>query len=238
VSALFISDLHLDAGRPDIGRRLSFCLAAARGRVRQLYILGDLFEAWIGDDGADAAATRVAEQLAAFAAQDAEIFFIRGNRDFLLGPDFAARCRMRLLPDPCVVELEGEPTLLMHGDSLCLGDATYQAFRTQTRDIAWQQAFLAQPLAARQAFAEQARAASRMHQQGLAQEITDVDPEAVAATLRQFGIRRLIHGHTHRPAVHEFSVNGQPCRRIVLGDWYEQGSQLWVDAGGVRLESF
>jgi len=148
---------------------------------------------------------------------------------------------MAILPDPAVVMLHGKPTLLMHGDLLCTDDVAYQAFRAQTRNPQWQAGFLCKPLAARLAFAQQARAASKAHQgglqaQGTMETITDVSAATVNATLARFGIDTLIHGHTHRPAVHEIAVEGRPCRRIVLGDWYEQGSVLWVDADGARLQ--
>ena len=163
---------------------------------------------------------------------------LRGNNDFLQGEAYGHTARMSILPDPSVVVLEGGPAVLMHGDTLCTDDKAYQAFRTQTRDPKWQAQFLAQPLAARIAFAQQARAASQAHQSGLKREglmeaITDVAPATVDATMARFGIPRLIHGHTHRPKVHE-EAHGT---RIVLGDWYEQGSVLRVDRGGATLSA-
>ena len=165
------------------------------------------------------------------------VYLMRGNRDFLYGPRMAERCGATLLPDPCVVDLHGTPTLLMHGDLLCTDDTAYQAFRRQVRDPAWQQNFLAQPLAARQAFAAQARAASREHQQGASESIMDVTPAAVAETMARFGVSRLIHGHTHRPAMHALLVDERPAQRIVLGDWYDQGSLLRVSPDGLVLET-
>lgn len=172
------------------------------------------------------------------------VYFIRGNRDFLVGDAFARRAGMRILPDPAVVMLYGKPAILMHGDLLCTGDVAYQAFRAQTRNPAWQAQFLAQPLAARLAFAAQARAASAAHQGGMKQNdraqfetLTDVTPATVDATLAQFGIDTLIHGHTHRPAIHDLAVGDRTCRRIVLGDWYEQGSVLRVEPDGMALDS-
>src|SRR5690606_38829504 len=144
------------------------------------------------------------------------VFLMRGNRDFLFGPRMAEHCRATLLPDPCVLELYGQPTLLMHGDLLCSDDSAYQAFRRQVRDPAWQARFLAQPLEARKAFAAQARAASQAHQQGVSEAITDVTPATVEATMRRYGVHRLIHGHTHRPAIHHLLLDGQPATRIVL----------------------
>jgi UDP-2,3-diacylglucosamine hydrolase len=170
------------------------------------------------------------------------VFFMRGNRDFLVGDAYAERARMTILADPAVVMLQGQPVLLMHGDTLCTDDAAYQAFRAQSRDPAWQARFLGQPLDARLAFAKDARAASRAHQAGLAQQgtmetITDVAPATVADAFRRYGTDVLIHGHTHRPAVHALEVDGRARRRIVLGDWYEQGSALRVDGASMRLEN-
>ena len=238
MTTLFISDLHLDPERPAITELFGrFVDGEARG-ADALYILGDLFEAWVGDDDPSETGAFVANRLSALAKSGVPVSFLRGNRDFLVGEAFARRAGMHILPDPAVVMLHGKPTLLMHGDLLCTDDAAYQQFRTQTRDPDWQARFLSQPLAARIAFAAQARAASRAHQSGLQAQgtmetITDVAPAAVASTFARYGIGAMIHGHTHRPAVHE----GEGGTRIVLGDWYEQGSVLRVDEGGARLES-
>jgi UDP-2,3-diacylglucosamine hydrolase len=238
MTTLFISDLHLDAERPAITELFGgFIDGEARG-ADALYILGDLFEAWVGDDDPSPTGAFVAARLRALRDAGVPVYFIRGNRDFLLGDDYARRAGMTILPDPAVVVLHGKPTLLMHGDLLCTDDTAYQQFRAQTRDPAWQARFLAQPLPARIAFARQARAASRAHQSGLQSQgtmevITDVAPATVEATLRRYGIDTLIHGHTHRPGMHDETAG----RRIVLGDWYEQGSVLRVDRGGARLSS-
>jgi UDP-2,3-diacylglucosamine hydrolase len=162
-------------------------------------------------------------------------FFIHGNRDFLLGDAYARRARMTLLPDPCVIEIEGERVLLMHGDTLCTDDAPYQAFRAQSRDSAWQRAFLARPLVERQAFAAQAREESQRYTRAAAEGITDVNSRAVVAALRARDVLRLIHGHTHRPAQHRLDMGGTPAERIVLGDWYEQGSVLRAEEGSAPL---
>jgi UDP-2,3-diacylglucosamine hydrolase len=232
MSTLFVSDLHLDAGRP---AATACFLDLLRGPARQadaLYILGDLFEAWLGDDERSPLADSVAEGLHALADSGVPIAFIRGNRDFLLGHDYAGRCRKRLLPDPCVIDLYGEPTLLLHGDLLCTDDAAYQAFRRQVRDPAWQAGFLAQPLDARRAFAAQARAASASHQSEVGDGITDVSPATVEATFARYGIRRMIHGHTHRPQLHRLSVAGSERERVVLADWYGRGEVLAVAPDG------
>ena len=238
MATLFISDLHLDAERPQITELFGkFIDDEARG-ADALYILGDLFEAWVGDDDPSEAGNFVAAKLRALSDSGVPVSFIRGNRDFLLGDDYARRAGMTVLPDPAVVMLHGKPTLLMHGDLLCTDDVAYQQFRAQTRNPQWQTQFLAQPLPARLAFAQQARAASKAHQSGLQAQgsmetITDVTPATVDATFARYGINRIIHGHTHRPAVHAHDGRS----RIVLGDWYEQGSVLRVDDTGIRLDT-
>lgn len=237
MSLLFVSDLHLDAARPATTRAFLDLLAGEARRAEALYILGDLFEAWVGDDDPGEPGASVCAALNELSASGVPVFLMRGNRDFLYGQRMAQRCGATLLPDPCVVSLYGVPTLLMHGDLLCTGDTAYQAFRRQVRDPAWQQQFLAQPLAARQAFAAQARAASREHQQGASESIMDVTPAAVAETMARFGVNRLIHGHTHRPAMHALLVDERPAQRVVLGDWYDQGSLLRVSPDGRVLET-
>jgi len=235
MTTLFVSDLHLDASRPRITRLFAEFVRDEASHANALYILGDMFEAWIGDDADDDTGDEVAAALAALHARGVPSFFIHGNRDFLLGDAYARRARMTLLPDASVVEIEGEPTLLMHGDTLCTDDAPYQAFRAQAHAPAWQRAFLVRPLDERRAFAAQARAESQRYTRSIGDAITDVNAAAVASTLRTHGVRRLIHGHTHRPAQHRFELDGMPVERIVLGDWYEQGSVLRCDAGACRL---
>lgn len=237
MTTLFVSDLHLDASRPGITRLFLDFLAGEARQAQALFVLGDLFEAWVGDDEPGEPGASVCAALKALADSGVPVFLMRGNRDFLFGPGIAARCGATLLPDPCVVDLHGQPTLLMHGDLLCTDDTAYQAFRRQVRDPAWQAQFLAQPLEARHAFAAKARAASREHQQGVSETITDVTPAAVAAVMARHGVDRLVHGHTHRPAVHSLLVDDRPATRIVLGDWYDQGSVLRVDADGLRLDA-
>lgn len=236
MTTLFISDLHLDVSRPHITRLFIDFVRTEAARAKALYILGDLFEAWIGDDVEDETATQVAEALAGLHARGVPCFFIQGNRDFLLGDAYARRARMTVLPDPSVIEIEGERVLLMHGDTLCTDDAPYQAFRSQAHAPAWQRAFLGRPIAERQAFAAQARAESKRYTRSVDDAITDVNADAVGAALRAHGVQRLIHGHTHRPAVHQLNTAlGEPAERIVLGDWYEQGSVLRASGGGFAL---
>ncbi|WDS35979.1 UDP-2,3-diacylglucosamine diphosphatase [Pseudoxanthomonas sp.] len=243
MTTLFISDLHLDAARPAITTLFLEFLQREAISAEALYILGDLFEAWVGDDDPSELATQVAQGIRAVSDAGVPVFFIRGNRDFLVGTDYAQRCGMRILPDPAVVVLYGKPTLIGHGDLLCTSDVAYQAVRAQTRDPAWQAYMLSQPLAARIAFAAQARAASAAHQGGMKgdnakfETLTDVTPAEVEATFVRYGVDRMIHGHTHRPAVHELTAGGTTCTRIVLGDWYEQGSVLRMTAEGFELQS-
>jgi len=236
MATLFISDLHLDAERPDITALFGRFVDEEARSADALYILGDLFEAWVGDDDPSETGAYVAQRLRGLREAGVPVYFMRGNRDFLLGDAYARRAGVTILPDPSVVMLHGRPTLLMHGDTLCSDDVDYQQFRAQTRDPDWQRQFLAQPLEARLAFAQQARAASQTRQAGLKAQgamdaITDVTPATVDSSFARFGVDSMIHGHTHRPAVHEHAGG----RRIVLGDWYEQGSVLRVDDSGAQL---
>ena len=244
MSTLFVSDLHLDPARPEITALFLRFLQREAASADALYILGDLFEAWVGDDDPSSTGQQVADGLRRLADAGVPVYFVHGNRDFLVGQDYAGRAGMRILPDPAVVSLYGEPVLVMHGALLCTDDHAYQAFRAQTRDPHWQAMFLAQPLAARQAFAAQARQASMSRQQDMIdgdrasfEAVTDVNPQAVEATLARFGVATLVHGHTHRPAMHAVRIGDREGRRIVLGDWYEQGSVLRVSPGHCDLQA-
>lgn len=233
---LFISDLHLDAERPEITALFVWFLADQAAQADALYILGDLFEAWIGDDDDAALATQVAAGLRRVAEGGVPVAFIRGNRDFLLGRSYAARAGVSILPDPCVVTLYEEPVLLLHGDLLCSDDTAYLAVRRQVREPAWQDALLRRTLAERRAFAQQARGASAATQAAMSLDIGDATQHAVDAMFRQFGVRRMVHGHTHRPAVHDTLIDRVSHQRVVLGDWYEQGSVLrWERTGEIAL---
>ncbi|HEY0178765.1 MAG TPA: UDP-2,3-diacylglucosamine diphosphatase [Dokdonella sp.] len=231
MTTLFISDLHLDESQPHITQLFVEFVRHEAAHAQALYVLGDLFEAWIGDDAGDATADRVAKALAGLHAAGVPCFFIHGNRDFLLGDAYARRAGTTLLPDPSVVEIDGERVLLMHGDTLCTDDPRYQAFRAESHAPDWQRRFLARPRAEREAFAQQARAESRRYTRSVADAITDVNAAAVRDAMRRHDVRRLIHGHTHRPAVHRFELDGRPAERIVLGDWYEQGSVVRAENG-------
>ncbi len=238
MTTLFISDLHLDDSRADITAALLTLLSGEARRADALYILGDLFEAWIGDDDDSALSREVAQGLQALSASGVPLHFTHGNRDFLLGAGYAQRCGMHLLDETTVISLYGIPTLLLHGDTLCTADVGYLKFRAQVRQASWQSEFLARSLDARRAFAANARAQSKVHTQAAAMDIMDVTGDAVAKAFRQHAVTRMIHGHTHRPAIHmPIDVGGRSCQRIVLGDWHRHGSVLHVDAAGAQLET-
>ena len=233
---LFIADLHLDAARPQITKLFEDFLASEEARSADaVYILGDLVEAWIGDDDDAELPARIAAATKALSDSGVPVYFMVGNRDFLLGEKFAQRAGLTLLEDGTVHELYGRPTLLMHGDVLCTDDVAYPAVRKQVRTPQWQAQILAMPLEARRAFAAKAREDSKAHTGSTMETIMDVNARAVAEAMRRGGVTRLIHGHTHRPKVHGFEVDGVASERIVLGDWYEHGSVLRVTPEGVEL---
>ncbi|OOG46053.1 UDP-2,3-diacylglucosamine diphosphatase [Rhodanobacter sp. C01] len=236
MATLFISDLHMDPARPQITTLFENYLAGDEVRhADALYILGDLVEAWIGDDDDADLPRRIADATRAVRDAGVPVYFMVGNRDFLLGEAFARRAGMTLLDDGTVHDVQGQHTLLMHGDVLCTDDIAYQAARRQLRSPAWQAQVLAMPLEARRALAVRAREESRQHTGSTMESIMDVNADAVTEAMRQAGVTRLIHGHTHRPAVHAFELDGRPAQRIVLGDWYEHGSVLRVTADDVDL---
>lgn len=234
---LFISDLHLDPARPHITELFRDFLAGEARGAEALYVLGDLFEAWVGDDDDGELAGQVAEAFAGLADTGVPVFLMHGNRDFLIGRQYAERCGATLLRDPSVEMIAGEPTLLMHGDTLCTDDHEYQRWRAHVRTRQWKEEFLALPLVERRKLARRMRDASREHTAGAPEAIMDVNRKAVGDVMREHGVRRLIHGHTHRPATHALELDGEPAERIVLGDWYEQGSVLRCDESGCRLET-
>ena len=232
---LFASDLHLDDARPAAVEQFERFLGATVPGADALYILGDLFESWVGDDGVTLPlGGRVAAALRAASAQ-VPIHFMHGNRDFLVAGEFARAAGVGLIEDPAIVELYGTRTLLMHGDTLCTGDLAYQKFRAQVREPAWQAAALARPLAERLAIARGMRAESEGAKQGKGMEIMDVAPEAVERAFAESGCDVLIHGHTHRPGRHVHRVAGRECVRWVLNDWYEAGGYLEAGTAGMRL---
>jgi UDP-2,3-diacylglucosamine hydrolase len=232
---VFVSDLHLDSSAPAATDQFLAFLGREAAGAEALYILGDLFEAWIGDDDADADKVRVCDALRALAASGVALFVVHGNRDFLLGEGFERRTGARVLPDPVIAELGGERVLLTHGDTLCTDDFAYQELRSIVRRPAWQRRYLALPLATRELLAREARAGSREHTAQSIPEVMDVNPVAVESAFRASGASRIVHGHTHRPAVHTGTVDGRAVERIVLGAWYEQGSYLRAIAGRWEL---
>jgi UDP-2,3-diacylglucosamine hydrolase len=237
VAALFISDLHIDDSRPAITEQFLSFLAAEARDAEALYILGDLFESWVGDDAADAAQSAAITGLHSLTSQGVPCFVMHGNRDFLLAGQFCRMSGAQLLPDPLIVTLYGEPVLVTHGDALCTDDRAYQRLRATVRDADWQRQFLALSIASRRALAGAARVGSQAHTAAVEYAITDVNADSVAMALRAAGTATLLHGHTHRPAIHPLQVDGRPCTRIVLGDWYDQGSLLRWDRNGPELVS-
>jgi UDP-2,3-diacylglucosamine hydrolase len=234
MATLFASDLHLDSESPwAIDAFIAFLQGPARS-ADALYLLGDLFEVWVGDDDDNTDHARTCAALRGLTASGVPTYVIHGNRDFLLGESFAARTGVKLLPDPVLVDLYGVPTLLSHGDVFCTEDPAYQQLRSIVRETSWQERFLSLPLDSRRLLANAARAGSKEHTQRTIPTIMDVNPDAVLRAFRATGARRLIHGHTHRPAIHPSVVDGVSSERVVLAPWYEAASCVAVDADGVR----
>lgn len=214
-----ISDLHLDASRPEIARAFFIYLQRLPEDTEALYILGDFFEAWIGDDDDDAFHLQVQEALKQATAKGLPIYFMHGNRDFMVGEDFCKNTGCSLINDPHIINYQGQRYLLMHGDSLCIDDQQYQQYRAQIRNPDMIAMLRAKPLAERREIAKQLRTNSQEAASNKAEDIMDVNQGEVEKQMREHGIHTLIHGHTHRPNVHNFDINGEPYRRIVLGDW-------------------
>lgn len=238
MSTLFISDLHLSVERPEITQLFLEFLRNEATQADALYILGDLFEVWIGDDASVPEHRTVIEGLRHLVDSGTPVYVMHGNRDFLMAKGFEEASGCRIITDPTIISLHGETTLLMHGDTLCTDDVEYQHFRAQVRNPARQQQFLSLPPQQRAAIAMDYRTQSREKSSQKAQEIMDVNPQTVENTLREHGVNRLIHGHTHRPATHEITVDGKTTRRIVLGDWYHQGSVLTCSDTGCHLADY
>jgi UDP-2,3-diacylglucosamine hydrolase len=235
---LFISDLHLGSERPAIVRLFLDFLATRARRADALYILGDLFEFWIGDEMAQLAPVApIVAGLRALTDAGIPVHVMHGNRDFLLGAGFARVTGCQLLAEPARARFGGEEVLLLHGDTLCTDDIEYQRFRKMVRNPEFVRDFLAKSVEERAAIAQNLRETSQAAIAGKKPEIMDVNENAVRDTMRAQGVRHIIHGHTHRPAQHVFDLDGAPARRTVLGDWYEQGSVLEFADGTWRLES-
>lgn len=236
--SLFISDLHLCDSRPHITQAFEAFLEKTAVKAQALYILGDLFEYWAGDDAikTDALQTSI-HALHSLTLTGTHVFFMHGNRDFLISDDFAKATGMTILPDPSLTSLYGKSVLLSHGDALCTDDIAYQKFRAEVRNAAWQAQFLSQPLSDRIARIEQLRAQSEQAKSTKSMQIMDVNSTAVDDLLRRFSYPPIfIHGHTHRPKKHLHQLDGKTCERWVLGDWYEQGSYLKLDKNGCHAQ--
>ena len=234
---LFVSDVHLDEAAPEAQRQFLDFLRTQVAGARVLYILGDLFEAWVGDDDVGDERCAVLAALRELTGSGVACFLLHGNRDFLIGQGFCLQTGCQLLPDPVITEIAGERVMLTHGDALCIDDHAYQELRSIVRASVWQRRFLKLPLSDRQLLADGLRAGSRAHTARTIPKIMDVNPVAVTTAFKSSGVRRIIHGHTHRPAIHDALVEGQPVQRIVLGAWYEQGSYLECAAGRYELRT-
>lgn len=237
MTTLFISDLHLEANRPDIADQFLRFLETEALHAERLYILGDLFESWVGDDDPNEHYGWIKQALRKLTRRDVPVFFMHGNRDFMIGKAFAEETGVTVIEDPSIIEIYGNSVLLSHGDAYCTDDVEYQGMREMSRDPEWQAMMLGKSLEERLLFAAQARATSKASSSSINEDITDVNTDAIDEALRAAGVYIMVHGHTHRPAVHDFVVDGQPARRIVLGDWYDQGSVIRWDENGPVLAS-
>jgi len=235
---LLISDLHLQEERPDITRAFLDLLDGRARHAEALYILGDFFEAWIGDDAMTPFQTGICQALRALSDSGTQVFLMHGNRDFLIGEAFCKAAGATLLADPSVVRMGGESVLLMHGDSLCTLDIGYMKMRRYLRNPLSLWILRHLPLGTRQKLARKLRSESRAQTRMKANDIIDVTPDEVPRIMAEYGVHTLVHGHTHRPAIHKLVVEGQPARRIVLGDWDRQGWALEVDEQGFQLQPF
>ncbi len=231
----FIADLHLTQERSDITDCFLSFLRNDAPKAQTLYILGDFFEYWIGDDDDNPFVLNIAAALKELSDSGTEIFFIQGNRDFLIGKKYAKKAGMTLLPDSQIIDLYGQKTLIMHGDTLCTRDLEYQKFRKKSRTWWWQGFIKVLPLSTRRKIASNYRQRSEASASTKSADIMDVTPDEVVKVLAEAGSLLLIHGHTHRPAVHDLMVKGKAAKRIVLGDWYEQGAWLKFTPDGFEL---
>lgn len=230
---IFISDLHITVEKPEITRRFLSLLENRGARADALYILGDLFDAWVGDDDFTPPNNKIRKQLRQLTASGTAVYFQLGNRDFLLGERFCRETGVTLLGDYAVIDLYGEPTLLTHGDLLCTDDTPYQEFRAKSRTEEWQQNILGKPLLLRLLGARWYRFRSHFHKRKKTQEIMDVNQQFIVDIMRRQGVLRLIHGHTHRPDIHNLSIDGQAAQRFVLADWKKDSASVlcWNNDG-------
>ena len=238
MTTLFISDLHLCGHRPAITGFFNSFLGHEASRADALYILGDLFEYWVGDDAVhDDQFKTIVAAMRTLTTQGTPLFVMHGNRDFLMGRAFEHATGCQLLTDPSVVDLYGTPVLLTHGDAMCTADTQYMEFRKTVRSDAWQRDFLAKSFSERNAIVQSYRDISKASTASKSPDIMDVTPQEVTALMRNHGVTNMIHGHTHRPGEHHFELDGKAARRVVLGDWYEQGSVLRCNPENWTLES-
>ena len=235
MTTLFISDLHLEADRPDIGKQFLRFLETDASQAEDLYILGDLFEAWVGDDDPNTHYFAIKRALRNLTDHGIPVYFMHGNRDFMVGKDFANETGVKILDDPYKVTMYGRKTLLSHGDALCLDDVQYQRVRKMVRDPDWQAAMRAKPLKERLRIAQEARRQSLEQTINMSLEIMDVNQDEVKRVIKEHNVDVLLHGHTHRPDIHTVDLGNRTAKRIVLGDWYEQGSVLRWDEDGIDL---
>lgn len=237
MSTLFISDLHLSGERENITELFIKFLDQRASKADALYILGDLYEVWPGDDMIQPDYLSSISKLKQLSDNGLPLYVMQGNRDFLMSERFAEISGAKLIEDPTIIDLYGTPTLLMHGDTLCTDDIDYQKFRVMVRDSSWKEKFFSLPNEERLAMTTKYRKVSKVETAKKSMDIMDVNQQAVETTMQEHNIKQLIHGHTHRPAIHDFSINNEKMKRIVLGDWFEQGSVLICDESGCLLES-
>ena len=235
MTTVFLSDIHVSDEHPEISKHLEEFLLQEESKTNAIYILGDLFEYWLGDDDPNASFAEIKNLLKKLSDKNISIFFIHGNRDFLIGESFAVETGCHILHDPHVIDLYGKKVLISHGDIFCTDDKEYQLFRKQTRDPAWKKSILSKSLSFREEFAKKARLESSQHTSSKKNEIMDVNKDEILKMYEKYNLDIIIHGHTHRPAIHDVFFNGRNCQRIVLGDWYEQGSILKCDETGFDL---
>ena len=236
MSTLFVSDLHLEAERPDIGDQFIQFLKTDAMEADDLYILGDLFEAWVGDDDPNAHYAKIKMAIRNVVDKGIPVYFMHGNRDFMIGRQFANDTGVEILKDPYPISMYGQKALLSHGDAMCLDDVQYQRVRAMVRNPDWQASMLAKPLKERLRIAEDARRQSLERTQNLSMNIMDVNPDEVTRVIKEYGVDVLVHGHTHRPDVHTVNLGNRKAKRIVLGDWYQQGSVLRWNLQGPKLQ--
>ncbi|MDH4126083.1 MAG: UDP-2,3-diacylglucosamine diphosphatase [Gammaproteobacteria bacterium] len=235
MSTLFVSDLHLEAERPDIGNQFIEFLKNEAMEADELYILGDLFEAWVGDDDPNTHYAKIKMAIRKVVDKGVPVYFMHGNRDFMIGRRFANETGVEILNDPYPVDMYGQKALLSHGDALCTDDQQYQRVRVMTRNPDWQASILAKPLKERLRIAEEARRQSLERTLNMSMDIMDVNQDEVRRVIIEHGVDVLLHGHTHRPGVHNIDLGNRKAQRIVLGDWYRQGSVVRWDLRGPKL---